>query len=149
MKLMMVVGTMMVVAGCAGSAEDSTSSLTSAVTAASSSSSGSGSDTADGKGGRDGHHRGPPPEAIAACDGKAAGDACTFSHDDQSIAGTCVAPPADAPADASIACRPDNMPEGGPPPGGGHDGPGGGGGDCQKDGQKPTDSAAGTSAGPS
>src|SRR4051812_22716742 len=123
MKLMLVVGTMMVVAGCAGSAEDSTASLTSAVTAAGSSSSGeSGSDTA-GKG-HDGHHRGPPPEAFTACEGKGAGDACTVTHDDQSIAGTGASPPADA-RDPRLACRPDHMPEGGPPPGGG--GPGGGG----------------------
>jgi hypothetical protein len=117
MKLMLVVGTMVVAVGCAGSTEDSTASLTSAVSAASSSS--SGSDNANDDHG-DGHHRGPPPEAFAACEGKAAGDACTMTHEDVSIAGTCVSPPADAPADAKIACRPDHMPEGGPPPGGGN-----------------------------
>jgi hypothetical protein len=109
MKLMLVVGTMVVVAGCAGSTEDSTASLTSAVSAASSS---SGSDER-------GQHRGPPPEAFTACEGKAAGDACTMTHEEQSIAGTCVSPPADAP-DARILCRPEHMPEGGAPPGAGN-----------------------------
>lgn len=132
MKLMLVVGTMVAALGCAGSAEDSTASLTSAVSAASSS---SGSDNAnDGHAG--GHHRAPPPEAFTACEDKAAGDACTITHDDKTITGTCISPPADAP-DPRIICRPDNMPEGGPPPGGGdcpgHDG--------QKPQEKPEDGA--------
>jgi hypothetical protein len=132
MKLMLVVGTMVVIAGCAGSTEDSTASLTSAVSAAASS---SGSDDANDEHGG-GRHRGPPPEAFAACEGKAAGDACTIAHDDQSITGTCLSPPAEAP-DTRIVCRPDHMPEGGPPPGGG-DCPGH---DDQKPEEKPADSA--------
>lgn len=138
MKLMLVLGTMAVVAGCAGSTGDSTGSTTAAVTASSSSSSSGG----DNAGGHDGHHRGPPPEAFTACEGKAAGDACTVTHDDQTLTGTCVAPPADAP-DARIACRPDNMPEGGRPhgdgdgDGDGKGGPGAGHGDCQGGGAPP------------
>jgi hypothetical protein len=49
----------------------------------------------------------PPPEAFAACDGKAKGDACSVQIHDETIAGTC-----DAPPEAShLACRPN-----GPPP---------------------------------
>lgn len=99
MKPMTVVGMMLVVAGCAGSAEESTSSLTSAVSTSS---------EADERG-----HRGPPPEAFTACEGKAAGDACTVTtpHGDE-LAGTCATPP----EDTRLACRPSHMPEGGPPP---------------------------------
>ncbi|MDF2696678.1 MAG: hypothetical protein K0S65_5061, partial [Labilithrix sp.] len=64
------------------------------------------------------HHHGPPAEAFAACSSKAAGDACSVTLDKDSLAGTCVNPPADAP-DARIVCRPDKMPEHGP---GGHGG---------------------------
>lgn len=151
MKLMtMVVGTMVVVAGCAGSTtEDSTASLTSAVSK-NGSSSGTTDTSANAEGERSGkgdHHRGPPPEAFTACEGKAAGDACSVTTPDgETLAGTCASPPADAP-DTRIACRPDRMPEGGPPPHGR-----GGGGDCDGDGPggekaegKPEDSAAGPS----
>lgn len=68
---------------------------------------------------------GPPPEAIAACQGKAAGAACSFAgRQGDSLSGTCFAPPArqDAGSTAtqstpSIACRPDRGgPSGSAPP---------------------------------
>jgi len=67
------------------------------------------------------HPHGPPPEAFAACQSKAAGDACTISFQEKTLAGTCTAPPAGAP-DARVFCLPKDMPP--PPPGGPH-GPGG------------------------
>lgn len=135
-KTVTMVGMLVALAGCAGTtAEDTTASLTSAVSTGSSSGSSSGA-TANA-GGKDTHHRGPPPEAFTACEGKAAGDACTVTHGNDSISGTCASPPPDA-SDTRLACRPDHMPEGGPPPGGGgppgHDhagGDDGAHGDCQ------------------
>ncbi len=57
------------------------------------------------------HPHQPPPEAFAACDGKAKGDACTVQIHDETIAGTC-----DAPPDATrLACRPNGPPPGPPP----------------------------------
>lgn len=78
---------------------------------------------------------GPPPEALAACNGKAAGAACTFrTPRGDSMSGTCAAPPprdgkqppagnppgargegAEAPpppreAGAALSCRPANPP---------------------------------------
>ncbi len=44
----------------------------------------------------------PPPEAVAACAGKAVGAACTFQHKDRTETGTCFTPD---PAQA-IACKP-------------------------------------------
>jgi hypothetical protein len=42
--------------------------------------------------------RGPPPEAIEACSGKAAGAACTFvGRQGEKLTGTCFAPPAGGP----------------------------------------------------
>ncbi len=56
-------------------------------------------------------HRGPPPEAVEACSGKAEGDACSFTgRRDDSIEGTCLYPPRD---ENLLAC----VPEGGPPHG--------------------------------
>lgn len=64
-------------------------------------------------GGSDGERRGPPPEAIEACDGAAMGDACSFSgRDGEAVRGVCWAPEDDKP----LACRPDDAP---PPPGDG------------------------------
>ena len=56
--------------------------------------------------------RGPPPEAIKACEGKERNDQCSFTgrHDD-TIEGTCLAPP----DIDQLAC----VPEGGPPERGG------------------------------
>ena len=62
------------------------------------------------------HHRRPPPQAIEACDGKKAGDACTFTgREGEQLSGTCFSPPAHESKDASegqgqgdrpMACRP-------------------------------------------
>jgi hypothetical protein len=86
------------------------------------------------QGGPDGGRRhGPPPEAIAACKGKTAGADCSFTgrHDD-TLTGTCFAPPAHPaglPSDQSatsspsgkssdlpLACRPARGGPGGGPP---------------------------------
>ncbi len=41
--------------------------------------------------------RGPPPEIVfAACDGKAAGDACTVAFERGTVQGSCMAPRRDA-----------------------------------------------------
>ena len=38
-------------------------------------------------------HHGPPPEIVfAACDGKAAGDACSVAHEQRTVQGSCMAP---------------------------------------------------------
>ena len=55
-----------------------------------------------GKGGK-GH---PPPEALAACEGRSAGDACSFERDDEEVEGTCFTPADDKP----LACRPSEAP---------------------------------------
>lgn len=63
--------------------------------------------------GDSGGRRGPPPEAIEACAGKSANDACSFTgRRDDTIEGTCFAPP----GIDELACAP----EGGPPERGGH-----------------------------
>jgi hypothetical protein len=49
----------------------------------------------------------PPPEALAACDGKESGDACSVALPDRTLNGTCLAPPG-----KRLAC----IPEGAPPP---------------------------------
>jgi hypothetical protein len=80
---------------------------------------------------------GPPPEAIAACKGKSAGAACTFTgRHNNTLTGTCFAPPprrsgppsdqaaTNSPSgkpsdqgDLPLACRPDRGgPGSGPPP---------------------------------
>jgi len=51
----------------------------------------------------------PPPEASAACTGKAAGASCSFNHGERSIAGTCAAPP----GQSELSCLPP-MPQGKP-----------------------------------
>lgn len=56
-----------------------------------------------------GEHRGPPPEAFAACAGKADSAACTVTTPDGSArGGTCKTGP-----DDKVACAPEGM---GPPP---------------------------------
>lgn len=69
-----------------------------------------------------GRHRGPPPEAVAACNGKAAGTSCTFvNREGVNLNGSCFQPPAGGPNQGAgpsgnaqggmsqkpIACRPD------------------------------------------
>ncbi len=78
-------------------------------------------------GGPGGRHHGPPPEAVAACNGKAAGASCQFvDREGLNLSGSCFQPPAGGPnqvqgaasaAQSSeppkpIACRPDR-PRGG------------------------------------
>jgi hypothetical protein len=61
-----------------------------------------------------GRRRGPPPEAIAACNGKASGAACTFTgRRGETLAGTCFAPRQRAASGTGaaaggppLACRP-------------------------------------------
>jgi hypothetical protein len=65
-------------------------------------------------------HHAPPEEAFTACASKAAGDSCSVAIGKDSVTGTCVTPPADAP-DTRIVCRPEGMPgrghhQPGPPP---------------------------------
>lgn len=55
------------------------------------------------------HPHPPPQEAIDACAKAKAGDACSFTHHDHDITGTCAAIP-DA---TTLVCRPDHPP---PPP---------------------------------
>lgn len=77
-----------------------------------------------GPGGDGGQHRGPPPEAIAACKGKVSGAACNFvGRQGETLSGTCFTPPSDAwqqgmnnaPAQGNrpAACRPDRGAPGG------------------------------------
>jgi hypothetical protein len=51
---------------------------------------------------RPGGPRTPPPEAVAACSGKAAGASCTFQHKDRTETGSCFTPDASLP----VACKP-------------------------------------------
>jgi hypothetical protein len=53
-------------------------------------------------------HHGPPPEAIAACEKLAEGDACKVTFGPNTLDGTCAKTP-----DGVLACRPEHMP---PPP---------------------------------
>ncbi|MBX3221462.1 MAG: hypothetical protein KF795_13150 [Labilithrix sp.] len=109
-----------VLVGCGGTTTSDPATQTQAQSAT------EGNDGADGKRPPPRHH-GPPPEAFAACEAKAAGDACTVTFERESLSGTCAAEPApphggSAQADdARLVCRPDKMPErggpGGRPPG--------------------------------
>lgn len=47
--------------------------------------------------------RGPPPEAKAACEGKAAGDACSFTKFERTFKGLCGQPKPELP----LTCRPE------------------------------------------
>ena len=73
-----------------------------------------------------GHRHGPPPEAFAACQGKASGGVCSFTgRRNEKLAGTCFAPPAGGPGakpaaggaadQPRLACRPDRGPDMGGP----------------------------------
>lgn len=48
----------------------------------------------------------PPAEALAACEGKKSGDACTAKMGDREQSGTCEAPP-QAGTDTRLSCRPE------------------------------------------
>lgn len=70
--------------------------------------------------------RGPPPEAVAACNGKAAAAPCSFTgRQGETLKGVCFVPPTDRPGLSSdskpanaaaqgnapkLACRPDHPP---------------------------------------
>jgi len=58
-----------------------------------------------------GEHRGPPPEALAACKTAKAGADCAFTHDGRTLKGSCWAPEG-----RPLACRPKDAPPP-PPPG--------------------------------
>lgn len=60
---------------------------------------------AQGQGGNGQPPRKPPQEAIDACSGHSAGDACSFSGRRGTMEGTCFAP-----AQKPLACRPANAP---------------------------------------
>lgn len=85
----------------------------------------SGNSGGSGPGGAEPPRHGPPPEAIAACKGKAVGDNCSFvGRRGETLAGTCFTPPAMPQAtgnsngqNRAVACRP-------PHPPGDHGGPG-------------------------
>lgn len=49
-----------------------------------------------------GEHRGPPPEALAACKSLKADAACSFTSPHGAVQGRCWAPP-----DKPLACKPD------------------------------------------
>ena len=53
----------------------------------------------------DGEHRGPPPEALAACKTAQAGADCSFTQGNHAVKGNCWAPGGKA-----LACRPKDMP---------------------------------------
>jgi len=76
---------------------------------------------ARGGGGRP--HRGPPQEAITACAGASAGDACRFTIDGHDVTGTCRTAPDGQ--QGPLACAPEHPPGQGPggEPGGGGDAP--------------------------
>mgnify|MGYP003145112273 CR=1 FL=1 len=60
---------------------------------------------------RDERHAGPPQQALLACKGLSANDACTFAgRSDELINGVCSTPPRQT-DDATLACKPENMPE--------------------------------------
>jgi len=68
--------------------------------------------TASAQTGPGGGRRGPPPQAIQACEGKSANDSCSFTgRNDETLTGICSAPP----GVAVLACTP----AGGPPERGG------------------------------
>lgn len=61
--------------------------------------------------GHGGRPRRPPPEAVAACKSRSAGDACSVTLRDRTLDGVCRA----APEGGELACMPDGPPPGPPP----------------------------------
>lgn len=54
---------------------------------------------------------GPPPQAIAACNGLASNAACSFAgRNNETVSGTCASPPGNG--QGSLACRPSHPPQG-------------------------------------
>lgn len=76
---------------------------------------GGGGGAPPGGGGLPGGGGGPPAELIAACQGKAEGDACTATFNGSTFTSTC----GKIPDGATLLCRPAQMPGGGGAPGGG------------------------------
>lgn len=62
---------------------------------------------------QDRERRGPPPEALAACEDKSEGDACSVEFRGRTIEGTCKSGPSD---DDALACMPEGGRRPGPPP---------------------------------
>ncbi len=63
--------------------------------------------TASARPGDGGGRRGPPPEAIEACDGKQRNDQCSFTgRGDKTLEGICSAPP----GVDELACAPEGAP---------------------------------------
>ena len=58
----------------------------------------------------EGQHRKPPQEALDACKSLKAGQDCSFTSPHGAETGTCFAPEG-----RPLACRPKNVPNGGPP----------------------------------
>jgi hypothetical protein len=54
--------------------------------------------------------RGPPPEALKACEAMKAGDACSFTGPPGKMEGSCFTPGSTKP----LACRPKDAPKDGP-----------------------------------
>ena len=67
---------------------------------------GAGGNTTEGA--EAGQHRGPPPEALAACKSLASGAECGFTAPRGNVKGTCWAPEG-----RPLACRPKDAPQGG------------------------------------
>lgn len=66
------------------------------------------------QGGERGERRGPPAEAIEACVDLVADDVCGFEdREGDWLEGVCFKPE-DAPAEAPLACKPENAPDGPP-----------------------------------
>lgn len=47
--------------------------------------------------------KGPPPEALTACESAAEGDSCSFTSPRGEVSGQCVTPPKEG---AGLACKP-------------------------------------------
>jgi hypothetical protein len=54
-----------------------------------------------GQAGGQGEHRGPPPEALSACQTRKAAETCSFESPHGNVSGTCWAPEG-----KPLACRP-------------------------------------------
>ncbi|MBC7378993.1 MAG: hypothetical protein H7346_16340 [Burkholderiaceae bacterium] len=67
---------------------------------------GAGGNTTEGA--EAGQHRGPPPEALAACKSLVSGAECGFTAPRGNVKGTCWAPEG-----RPLACRPKDAPQGG------------------------------------
>ncbi len=62
-----------------------------------------------GRGGDRGHRRGPPAEALQACEGLSENDSCAFESDRGTVEGICRLSPEGQPP---LACAPEKPPRG-------------------------------------